>query len=111
MRWLALSLLLTLTLSPGFVRAQESVGEHVLQQRAVVLSMPHLASYSSCLGFRIAPKDFPLDMNVVMTAAHCVRDLSSKSIIVVTSLNGKRSLGRYWFFWKDVDVAFVLIKP
>src|SRR5262249_15839074 len=75
-------LCLALLLSPQLVRAQEPVGERVLQQRAVVLSMPHLNGYASCLGFRIAPNDFPSDINLVMTAAHCVRNLSSKSVIV-----------------------------
>ncbi len=104
-------LCLAVLISPELARAQQSTGEHALQQRAVVLSMPHLLSYSSCLGFRLYPGDFPSDINLVMTAAHCVRDLKLNSVIVATSLDGKRSLGRYWFYWHDVDVAFLLIKP
>jgi hypothetical protein len=58
-----------LLLLPPISQAQQALGEKVLQERTVLLSIGRLLVEGECLGFRLFRQDFPRDVDLVLTAA------------------------------------------
>ncbi len=54
--------------------------------------------------------DFPRDVDLVLTAAHCITDMGSSPHITATTLTGQVAQGVRWVL-REPDVAFVLISP
>lgn len=112
MRRFALGLICAILILPTIsVQAQESVGARVLEQRTVRLSMTGSSGSFSCLGFRLYREDFPADVGLVLTAAHCVTDLGTNPVIVASTLSGQVGRAVRWVFWKEQDVALVVVTP
>lgn len=112
MRWVVLFLIAVLLLvaSPT-TQAKQDIGQRILQQRTVVLSLRGSAGSASCLGFRLYRDDFPPDMDLILTAAHCVTDLGSSLSASVSTLDGLTGRAVYWVFWRDADVALIVVTP
>ncbi len=110
-RLVLVSLCLVLLLPSTSARAQETLGQRVLAQRTVVLSMSGSSGTGSCLGFRLYREDFPPDVDLVLTAAHCVTGVGSNPLVTATTLGGQTGRAVAWATWADFDVAFLLVVP
>ncbi len=104
--FLCLSLLLLSTPT----HAQQSVGQRILEERTIVLSIKSSPGLFHCLGFRIYREDFPPSVELVLTAAHCITEPGIDSIAVAT-LDGQTGYARTWVGWRNYDVAFLLGTP
>ncbi len=107
----ALFLVCVLLCVPQVALGQQPVGEQELVQRAVQLQLLGSNGSFACLGFRLYRAEFPPDVDLVFTAAHCVRSLGANPLIRVATLNGRTGRARYWLSWKDYDVALLLVTP
>jgi len=93
-------------------KAQQPIGLQVLQERTVLLSIGHLLVEGECLGFRLYRQDFPADVDLVLTAAHCILGKGDRPVATVEALNRtKRGTARAWFTWEENDVALLLVTP
>ncbi len=110
MRFILGFLCLSLIVLPAPTQAQQSVGQSVLQERTVILSIRSSPGLFRCLGFRIYREDFPPAVELVLTAAHCITEPDISSILL-TARDGQRSYARHWLSWRDYDVAFLIAAP
>jgi hypothetical protein len=99
-------------LLPAVSQAQEAVGQQVLQERTVLLSIGHLLVEGECLGFRLYREEFPPDVDLVLTAAHCILGKGDQPTVIVEALSkAKRGTARAWLTWEEYDVALLLVTP
>lgn len=101
---------LLLFLWPRSLHAQWTVGHRLLERRSVVLTITEAGVGTTCLGFRLTPGDFPSNVDLVLTAAHCLYDVSNP---VVTAASLARQSGRSVaaFMWAEYDLALLLVTP
>ncbi len=76
-----------------------------------MLSMTGASGSGSCLGFKLYREDFPPDVTLILTAAHCVMELGSNPLVTATTLTGQRGRAVRWMFWREVDVALLIVTP
>ncbi len=104
-------LCLILLLPPASGRAQATVGQRVLERRTVVLTITDSGAAATCLGFRLTHEDFPSNVDLVLTAAHCLTDMGGNPSVTVTSLTRQAGRSAGAFVWAEFDVAFLLVTP
>ncbi len=93
-------------------QAQQAIGQQVLRERTVLLSIGRFLVEGECLGFRLYRRDFPADVDLVLTAAHCILGKGDRPIVGVDTLSRRsRGTARAWLTWEDYDVALLLVTP
>ena len=100
---------------PTTAVAQSPAGLEVLKEHLVnlVIDDHNRGLQLQCLGFRLRQADFPLGVELVLTAGHCVNDLKSVQGIdmTVTSPFGSyQGKGRWWLWAKTHDVGYILVQ-
>lgn len=100
-----------LLLWPAPLDAQGTIGHRLLERRSVVLTITGAGVGTTCLGFRLTPGDFPSNVDLVLTAAHCLYDLGDNPGISAQSLGRQTGRSRAAFLWAEYDLALLLVTP
>lgn len=66
---------------------------------------------AGCLGLRFYREDFPPNVDLVLTAAHCLTDVEGTPSVTVTTLARQTGRSVGGLFWPDLDLAFLLVMP
>ncbi len=92
---LLIVLILVTTLPP--VAAQQ-LAQSVLEQRTVRILIEIATEQTECLGVRLRPTQIPADVELIVTAGHCVNYLTNQvpgRQITVTSYDGSYTARAY----------------
>ncbi|MGQ0551425.1 MAG: S1 family peptidase [Armatimonadota bacterium] len=100
-----------LLLWSGSLHAQETIGHRLLERRSAVLTITGDGAAATCLGFRLTPNDFPPNVDLVLTAAHCLYDLGESPAVTVQSLARHSGRSRAAYMWTELDLTLLLVTP